>query len=667
MLKTSCFIKKLNESLYCVCRRLYSATANEKHSFRQRAWQAARERYANYEHVHYSSYLEHDFAVQHKLHEKLPASYPPLAALRDFNQMRGTETVSAYPDNWMEDYEFYEGASSEQPNAGATHGTPDATVPPSTVPCNGCGAHLHCTRSSLPGYIPSEIFKVLQGSMWKSFCTITIILHLQGRTTSELQSITCQRCHFLKHYNIALDVEVPPSAYVDTISRIQDKYALAIIIVDLLDLPGSIWPGMQQVLGSKRPVFLVGNKVDLLPRDSNGYLDHVKICLKQQFMQHGGFDALNIKNVSLISAKTGYGIEELITQLHKIWQYKGDVYLLGCTNVGKSSLFNILLNSDYCRPEASELVRMATTCAWPGTTLQLLKFPILRPSDIRVYQRFKRLFSERNQRAALEKLRQDQAKQSGAVTTAQLTSTVGRTFEVRKEVDDAFAMASGTQPITTLNESRKEYRQARWVYDTPGVMQPDQITPLLTTQELVNLQPTRMLKPRALRLSANMSLFLGGLARVDLLQCNKEWLKLFVFAAQTLPLLIADTQHAEAIYARYLGTPLLGIPMAGDDEQRLQRWPGLQCKQEDIVVQTESAADRNSEKKLNCDITLSSAGWLGILQPENSESVWRVWTPHAQGIYVRQPALTPLADRLVGKHIRYSMAYNSSKPFVFRK
>ncbi|XP_034476494.1 nitric oxide-associated protein 1 [Drosophila innubila] len=650
MLKTSCLLKRLNGNLFCTCRRLQNTTANESQSFRQRAWQAARQRYANYEHVHYSSFLEHKFMSLGKISSKNPTIYPPLDVLLEIERKMTPAAVS-YPNNWMEDYEFYAGGGDEAGIIDSKHGTPDATVAPSTVPCNGCGAHLHCASISMPGYIPSEIFK--------------------GRTNRELQSITCQRCHFLKHYNIALDVEVPPAAYVETISRIQDKFALAVIIVDLLDLPSSIWPGMQQVLGSKRPVFLVGNKVDLLPRDSNGYLSHVKHCLKQQFIQHGGFDALNIKNVSLISAKTGYGIEELITQLHKIWQYKGDVYLLGCTNVGKSTLFNILLNSDYCRPEASELVQKATTCAWPGTTLQMLKFPIYRPSDVRVYQRFKRLFSERSQRAALEQLRRDQAKETGTATTAQLIGQVGRTFTNRMEVEDAFAMSAGTQPITTLNDRKLEYREARWVYDTPGVMQPDQITPMLTTEELLHMQSTKMLKPRALRLAPNMSLFIGGLARIDLLQFSSDWVKLFIFAVESLPLLITDTPQADHVYRRYLGTPVLGVPIAGADETRLQRWPGLQCLKQDIVVQSTttspSKGQKGSDKQLNCDITLSSAGWIGLLLPENSESVWRVWTPQAAGIYVREPSLIPLADRLVGKRIRNSLAYNTAKPFVFRK
>uniref|UniRef100_A0A1A9UGY7 G domain-containing protein n=1 Tax=Glossina austeni TaxID=7395 RepID=A0A1A9UGY7_GLOAU len=95
-----------------------------------------------------------------------------------------------------------------------------------------------------------------------------------------------------------------------------------------------------------------------------------------------------------IKYKTGYGIEELITQLQKIWAYTGDVYLMGCTKVGKSSLFNVLLNSDYSRPGNADIIPKATTCPWPGTTLQMLKVPIYRPSDIKVYDREKRTHDE---------------------------------------------------------------------------------------------------------------------------------------------------------------------------------------------------------------------------------------------------------------------------------
>ena len=49
----------------------------------------------------------------------------------------------------------------------------------------------------------------------------------------------------------------------------------------------------------------------------------------------------NIIHTALISAKTGFGIEELITEIFLKYTnvklgIRSDVYLIGCTNAGKS-------------------------------------------------------------------------------------------------------------------------------------------------------------------------------------------------------------------------------------------------------------------------------------------------------------------------------------------
>lgn len=51
----------------------------------------------------------------------------------------------------------------------------------------------------------------------------------------------------------------------------------------------------------------------------------------------------------LASAKTGFGVEGLISQILGQWGDLGDVYLAGCANTGKSTLFNKLMQSDLCK------------------------------------------------------------------------------------------------------------------------------------------------------------------------------------------------------------------------------------------------------------------------------------------------------------------------------
>lgn len=209
--------------------------------------------------------------------------------------------------NWMTDYENYEETEVEQENNWKiNYGTPDPNSNISNVPCGGCGAQLHCKDTVIPGYIPSEIYK-----------------NHSKKGGMTLQGIICQRCYFLKNYNLALQIQLSPEEYPKVLKtiRTRDK-ALVILIVDLLDFPCSIWPGAADLLGSGRPIFLVGNKVDLLPQDGKRFLERVAKHLKNS-ARESGFATTDIKHVALISATTGFGVEDLITKLHSFWEYQG--------------------------------------------------------------------------------------------------------------------------------------------------------------------------------------------------------------------------------------------------------------------------------------------------------------------------------------------------------
>ena len=236
------------------------------------------------------------------------------------------------------------------------YGTPDPEVPVSVSCCTGCGAVMHCTVPDLPGYLPSEKYKQLTEN-------------------NQLRNAICQRCHLLKHHQKALNVQMSKEEYRHIVSRIRKKKALVLLILDLLDIPDSIIPDLLDLIGKNKHIVVLGNKIDLLPGDSDGYLKRIKGQILQYCTEVGILVDNNIKGVHLISAKTGYGIENVISSLQSSWKYKGDVYLVGTTNAGKSTLFNTLLESDYCKSKASEVIRKATISPWPGTHHPCVRLP----------------------------------------------------------------------------------------------------------------------------------------------------------------------------------------------------------------------------------------------------------------------------------------------------
>lgn len=74
------------------------------------------------------------------------------------NEQKNKRENPKVPLNWMQDYELYDETEDE---IESTYGTPNPDIPVSEVPCGGCGALLHCKESSIPGYLPSELFQGL--------------------------------------------------------------------------------------------------------------------------------------------------------------------------------------------------------------------------------------------------------------------------------------------------------------------------------------------------------------------------------------------------------------------------------------------------------------------------------------------------------------------------
>ena len=141
------------------------------------------------------------------------------------------------------------------------HGTADPSHPDTGVPCSGCGATLHCREERIPGFVPSQI--------------------LQGLTEQELRVQPCQRCYIIQEYNVALRVNVSPEDYPKAIEHNKDREALILLVVDLLDFPGSVWPGILSILGTNKRVIIVGNKLDLIVPDGQKYVKRITNIIRR--------------------------------------------------------------------------------------------------------------------------------------------------------------------------------------------------------------------------------------------------------------------------------------------------------------------------------------------------------------------------------------------------
>lgn len=207
------------------------------------------------------------------------------------------------------------------------------------INCIGCGVTIQTTDPKKLGYLPATV--------------------VEKRAVEE---VYCQRCFRIKHYDEISKNDLSKELYLELLQMITKKNGLFLFMVDLFDFESSFSLEMIELLKEK-DVILVGNKLDVLPKS----LKPNKITL---WLRHrANLAKLEIKDCQLISTKNKYGIDELIRKIDRYRMGK-DVYLVGTSNVGKSSALNAMLRSE--QMVAHDVI---TTSSILGTTIDLIKIP----------------------------------------------------------------------------------------------------------------------------------------------------------------------------------------------------------------------------------------------------------------------------------------------------
>lgn len=277
---------------------------------------------------------------------------------------------------------------------------PDTLAEQGLPACSGCGAAFQTEDQSQRGYVSRDKLQeyLREEERRKEMGRVgeeeeeAAEKERDGRGLEEEMEtavdkppsqLICKRCFSLKHYNTALNITLQADDYLHHLSCLAERRALILLVVDVTDFPGSLFPNLHTLISSASRVLIVANKIDLLPQGVDAqFWDRLRSVILRE-CEASSLAGCSIAGVQFTSVKSGAGLDELTTSILDYWGNRGDVYLLGCTNVGKSSLFNHLLES-LCGASPGQLstdsrvsAPSATISHWPGTTMGLLSFPIM--------------------------------------------------------------------------------------------------------------------------------------------------------------------------------------------------------------------------------------------------------------------------------------------------
>lgn len=190
--------------------------------------------------------------------------------------------------------------------------------------CVGCGIRLQDNNTLLEGY------------------------------TNDLSKDLCKRCFRLKHYGEYEVVTKSNDEYIKILEDVGGTRSLVLYVVDLLSIPEDI--DFIKTYLKNNKIILVLNKRDLLPLsvNDNKILEYFK-------------DSIFTDKI-IVSAYKNYNLDNLLKLIKKYRVYK-DVYIVGNTNAGKSTLINKLID-DYSIDTSS-----ITISNMPSTTLNQIKIP----------------------------------------------------------------------------------------------------------------------------------------------------------------------------------------------------------------------------------------------------------------------------------------------------
>jgi len=185
--------------------------------------------------------------------------------------------------------------------------------------CLGCGSILNYENPSAEGY------------------------------TSKINADYCERCFRIKNYGEYKLVAKDNSEFINILKEINSTNSLVILVTDIFNLPENFDVFINNITN---PILFVLTKRDILP----------KSIYEEKLLNYVDNYNLNLVDKIIISSKNNYGMDNLIEKI-KYYKTDNNVYVVGYTNAGKSTLVNKIIYN------YSDKLPTITTSSLPSTTL----------------------------------------------------------------------------------------------------------------------------------------------------------------------------------------------------------------------------------------------------------------------------------------------------------
>ena len=165
--------------------------------------------------------------------------------------------------------------------------------------------------------------------------------------TENIDNELCLRCFKLKNYGEYKAVTLNNKDYTDILNSIP-KDALVVYLTSLLNIN-------LEYINKFNNVILVLTKKDLLPKSVQDY----------KLINYISNITNNYLDIEIISSIKNYNLDSLLNKIKKYNKSNKEIYFVGMTNSGKSTLINKLIKN-YTDKQLE-----VTTSLYPSTTLNL--------------------------------------------------------------------------------------------------------------------------------------------------------------------------------------------------------------------------------------------------------------------------------------------------------